>query len=291
MKLMYYRGRQPNFGDELNTYLWPRLFGPGFFDDDDREMFIGIGSIIGDYYPAAATKAVVGSGYGGYTPLPTALDQSWRFHFVRGPRTAQLLGLGPEAAITDAAVLIRTVPTPPAAAPAAVSFIPHFESLDRGNWRKACALAGIQLIDPTDPVDSVLAQIRGSGLVITEAMHGAIVADALRVPWTPVVPTVPTHRFKWLDWTESLGISYRPARIFPSSLREAWVRLTGRSGDGRRARALGGSVPARVVDRLLVERAATSLARAARQAPHLSDAAVLDRAIARAAEAVERFRH
>ena len=53
----------------------------------------------------------------------------------------------------------------------------------RGNWRKACDRAGITFLDSTaDPLETI-AKIRGSRLVISEAMHGAIVADALRTPW------------------------------------------------------------------------------------------------------------
>ncbi len=290
MKLMFYRGDRPNFGDELNTYVWPVLLGDDYFDDDEREMFIGIGSIIGNYYPDGAKKWVMGSGYGGYTPLPEPRDGNWHFHFVRGPLTAQLLGIPAEAAITDAAVLIRAIPTPAAAEAARVSFIPHFQSLERGHWPTVCALAGVQLIDPTDPVETVLAQIRGSSLVITEAMHGAIVADALRVPWIPVVPMAKSHHFKWLDWTQSLEISYRPARISPSSTREVWTRLTGRDGRGRRARRFADSRIARATDRILVERAAASLDSVTRHPAHLSADAAIERATARAMEAVERRR-
>lgn len=290
MKLMFYRGKRPNFGDELNTYVWPKLLGADYFDDDDREMFIGIGSIIGNYYPVASKKAVVGAGYGGYTPLPETLDESWRFHFVRGPLTAQLLGIPAEIAITDAAVLIRAVPTPAAATPVPISFMPHFQSLDRGHWAQVCALAGFRLIDPTAPVETVLAQIQGSGLLIAEAMHGAIVADALRVPWIPVLPIERSHHFKWLDWTESLDIPYGPARLIPSSAREAWTRFSGRDAGGRRARRLWGSRAARLMDRMQLERAAARITAIASRPPNLSADTAIERATSRALEAVERLR-
>ena len=60
MRLTYFRGSVPNFGDELNAYMWPALLPPTFLDDDDTELFVGIGSIIGTQLPTGARKIVVG---------------------------------------------------------------------------------------------------------------------------------------------------------------------------------------------------------------------------------------
>ena len=37
-------------------------------------------------------------------------------------------------------------------------------------------------------------------------MHGAIVADALRVPWIPARLYGHFMEFKWRDWTESIEV-------------------------------------------------------------------------------------
>ena len=88
MQLYRWRGAARNFGDELNTLLWPRLL-PGFFDDDPAEQFLGIGLVLDARHNTGAVKLVAGAGYGGYE-APPRLDANWIIHWVRGPRTARL---------------------------------------------------------------------------------------------------------------------------------------------------------------------------------------------------------
>ncbi len=104
MQLYRWQGKTRNFGDELNTLIWPRLL-PDFFDDDPAEVFLGIGSILDARHAADAVKLAAGAGYGGYEPLP-ALDASWVIHWVRGPRTARLLGLPESRGLGDPAMLL-----------------------------------------------------------------------------------------------------------------------------------------------------------------------------------------
>ncbi len=92
MKLYYYRGRQPNFGDELNPWMWLQLL-PNLFSEDDSSTFLGVGSILYDHFPEDTLKIVFGAGYGAYTPAPNVHTGSWDIYFVRGPQTAEVLGL------------------------------------------------------------------------------------------------------------------------------------------------------------------------------------------------------
>ena len=289
MKLTFYRHGSPNFGDELNDWLWPRLLGPDFFDEDADDLFVGIGSIIWNTYPPTSRKIVVGSGYAGYTEAPDLHDGSWDVRFVRGPRTAEVLGLPADAAVTDSAVLIRAVPLPPPRDVGRVCFMPHHDSLERGLWREVCAMASIDMIDPTDPVDDIIARIRGSRLLLTEAMHGAIVADALRTPWIAVRPFQPRHRGKWLDWSESLSLRLRAHAVFPSSVREAWSLATGGEGTGPIVTRAGKSPLATPVNGVTKRIAARNLERLASAEPQLSTDVVIDRVTSRAIEAVERL--
>lgn len=220
MKIFQFRGQHPNFGDELNGWLWPKLL-PHFFDDDTSVHFIGIGSTIGDAPRDATKKIVFGAGFvPNYHHAPDLHDGHWQVYFVRGPRTALRLNLAPELAISDAGILLRTQVDLAQKRAETIAFMPHWESMDRGNWQQACAQAGVTLIDPRRPVEEVIAALLEAKLVIAEAMHGAIIADALRIAWVPLLPLNHVHRDKWFDWAESLDLALRPQRLWPSTLTE-----------------------------------------------------------------------
>ncbi len=209
MKLHYFTDA-PNFGDALNPWLWPQLLGDAL-DDDPSTILLGIGTILTDRVPPAAAYHVLGSG-AGYHRTPF-LDARWHIHAVRGPLTATALGLPAETAATDAAYLLRTVPLPDPRPGPAIGFMPHFRAMPHTPWPRLCERAGLRYIDPLGPVQDCIAAIRGCTCLIAEAMHGAIVADACRVPWLPVVTGGHILDFKWRDWLLSVELEYRPLRI------------------------------------------------------------------------------
>jgi len=226
MKLFYCHIPDGNFGDELNTYLWPRLLPDAFggtvqfrpkstpyveLDDPAETLFVGIGTLIGDFVPATAVKHVFGSGYG-YGKAPT-MDGNWNIHCVRGPLTADALGLAPDKAIADPAILVRLLQSKPFAKVHSCSFIPHWEMALSGDWERVCGFLGINYIDPRWPPAKVIRHIAQTRTLITEALHGAIVADALRVPWIPVSSYHMILPFKWQDWCRSVGLDYRPTSV------------------------------------------------------------------------------
>lgn len=51
-------------------------------------------------------------------------------------------------------------------------------------------------------------------------MHAAIIADAFRVPWVPMVTSPQINTFKWLDWTSTIEQRYTPIVLGSSSLKE-----------------------------------------------------------------------
>jgi hypothetical protein len=302
MILYRWQGAARNFGDELNTVLWPRLL-PDFFDGDPTTQFLGIGSILDGRHTAHGVKLVAGSGYGGYEQ-PARLDGSWRIHWVRGPLTARLLGLPPSVGLGDPAVLLPL--TGEAAATTGetmggagggsgsgsgsrtnIGFMPHFESAMYGAWQAAAASAGVTLIDPRGDPLAIIAAIRTCGLLLSEALHGVIVADAMRIPWVAIEPLAPIHRPKWQDWAATLDLRIAFRRLPPSSLLEkahASGLVTyhmGRRLLARHARRLRGMGSER-----FLAGAAVALADVARASPQLSAPGALDRCQSRMMERI-----
>lgn len=289
MMLYRWQGAARNFGDELNTVLWPRLL-PDFFDDDATIQFLGIGSILDGRHAAHAVKIVAGSGYGGYEQ-PAQLDESWLIHWVRGPRTARMLGLAPALGLGDPAVLLPLAADVPAATGNSIGFMPHFESAAHGAWEPAATAGGVRLIDPRGDPMAIVAAIRGCRVLVSEALHGVIVADALRVPWVAIEPLAPIHRPKWQDWAETLDLRIAFRRLPPSSLLESVhsSRLAnyhaGRRLLTRHAERLRGVAAPR-----FVARAAAALAQAACATPQLSATAALDRCQGRMMDRLDALR-
>jgi succinoglycan biosynthesis protein ExoV len=287
--LYRWQGVTANFGDELNTILWPHLL-PDSFDENPEVRFLGIGSVLDHRHPPELLKVVAGSGYGGYERKPT-LNHNWKVHWVRGPRTATALDLPIGLGLGDPAALVPSVFGPPTGDGGEVGFMPHFESAGRGAWYQAAAMTGIRLIDPRDPPLTILRAIGSCGLLLSEALHGVIVADALRVPWVAVRPMAPIHRAKWFDWADTVDLRLRFRKLPASTLAEwagnSWLR------SWHHTRVLLSRHEHRLEmltsDRL-VARAARALRSAAQATPQLSSEAALDRCQSRMLDAVQAIR-
>ena len=216
MKLHYHISAYypTNFGDALNAWLWPRLL-PDILNEDSSSLFVGIGTLLNDTLPAGPVKAIFGTGVGYGKALPT-VDERWNIYCLRGPLSAYAIGQDKALAITDSAVLVRLVLPNAPTSRYLVSFMPHCKSTDYWDWDAICAYADIHFINPLAPVEQVLTEIQSSQVVMSEAMHGAIVSDALRVPWVPVQVFPHILEFKWRDWTSSVNLPYIPERLQPT---------------------------------------------------------------------------
>ena len=202
--LYYCKTTNGNFGDDLNLWLWPRL-APEVCDERDSTLFVGIGTILSHHIPTQPVKMVFGAGCWKTGPLPK-IDGRWQFFCVRGPLTAARLKLNPGLALVDPAILVRRFSNRPAGSKYPVSFMPHLQSMPHADWEALCARIGFHCIDPRSGVERILEELQKTELLLAEAMHGAIVADALRVPWIPVRMYSRFAEFKWQDWCQSIRV-------------------------------------------------------------------------------------
>ena len=227
MKPFYWQGTR-NFGDHMNSWLWPRLI-PQLLSQGDDVRLIGIGSLLKDSLAALPGEKVIFGTGSGYGPIPSPQEYStWKFYFVRGPLTAKAFDLDRKLGLIDGAWLISQIQelSIPSTAKAGTLFIPHWTTSESSNWQPVCQESGIEYLDPCMPSLEVLRRINNSELVITESLHGAIIADYYRTPWIPTRLSNTYLEFKWFDWFQSICVSpdiktLPPSDIFDSiSLRQ-----------------------------------------------------------------------
>lgn len=207
---------EQNFGDNINPWLLKKFIPKRVYNSQD-ECVVGIGTLLNDglLKHISNFKRVhvftSGVGYGSFKNL--LLKSNINYIAVRGPISAKSLQLDANLAITDGAILISQL-VAHSNKKFKTTFIPHLNT----HWmsgmilKKACEKLGFNYLVPNADRVEFIDTVNCSELVITEAMHGAILADTLRVPWIPVK----MHHalaFKWEDWCESLGLLYAPNEL------------------------------------------------------------------------------
>lgn len=233
MKLICYKSKKGNFGDDLNIWLWPKIFNKDIFNKNDEIAFLGIGSILisdYDYIKEAEnykTKIIFGTGVRSIEQI-FDFDNSWDVSFLRGPFSAYLTTGNSKNYISDSAYFINLLPNYEkylnSEKKHKVSVIPYYRSIDSLDWEACCQKLNWNLIKPTgNNVEDFIKQIAESEYVISEAMHGAIIADALRVPWkrlkfkAHLFEGETVSEFKWRDWLYSIDLkSHQPIHFIPN---------------------------------------------------------------------------
>lgn len=205
MKAVFAAG-SANVGDELNEWLWPALLG-----DIQRPdvALLGVGTLLNRQFCTRLADAgkilVMGSG-AGYGSAPI-LDRRWSVHAVRGQRTAEALGLPPDRAVADSAYLLASLDWAALHRPRGdVLVVPHHRSLRYLDWARVCERAGVRFLSPLLPAAQFMSAMAGARLVLSEAMHGAILADIARVPWQGFAFGGQFNHDKWLDWSQMFDL-------------------------------------------------------------------------------------
>ena len=212
MKIFYWSTGWNNFGDELNPWLIPRMLPRIQFDEQEDEYYVGIGTLLNTRLPKQGIKYVMGSGVG--YGEPPVLDDSYRMYGVRGPLSCRALGLDESRyALTDPAMLVPKLFTETVTKTSEVAYMSHCQSDSQADWASIARSAGMDYISPMDSVESVIRKIAGTKLLVTEALHGAILADAFRIPWVPMTSNDLIFEFKWHDWLATIGLEYKPHKI------------------------------------------------------------------------------
>lgn len=294
MVLYYYKGN--NFGDSLNPFIFQRLLS-SFFDQNEDELFVGIGTLLG--FPGilkAGRKIIFSTGFARgrtseYGSKPK-IDRSFDIRCVRGPLTARELGLDQKLAVTDGAALIRSLGLPQPEKSDRLLFMPHKSTVYKFDWEPVCRQAEIDYVSPHDQVETVVDKIRAARLVLAESLHAAVVADAFRVPWLPVKTFYSINRFKWLDWTASLEMPYKPTRLLPliseTRLRELVERATPSLLSGSVAAFSAGY--AWMQQRAIVDKTIRKLNKMKQMPGFLSDEGILDEKVERLMDGVEELK-
>jgi succinoglycan biosynthesis protein ExoV len=204
-----------NFGDDLNNILWDLLPKQNKSLPED-EAILGIGT---HHYPNIQKniKKIHIFGCGSYLEDSTNWigNKQVEIHFVRGPLTAKNWHCETKA-LTDSAILmlLTNLKDVPCRNSKKVGYIPHHRSSGYADFQRICDDANIEFIDTRcNDLKKFISQVKSCEFVITEALHGAIVADIFRKPWVPVKSASYINGFKWADWCQSINLIYNPKII------------------------------------------------------------------------------
>jgi len=201
-----------NFGDFLSElFLQRALVAPAFRD----QYFLLIGSVIAEsWYRRHASRsgrlAFWGCGMRDETPIALEYRAKSRFCGVRGPLTRDLLGLPDDTVLGDPGLLLPALYRPRRRP--AVGRLCILHVLDPRSEREVKAQTGADRVVRADVAPSMAALaafidlIAAADVVLSGALHGAIVACAYGRPFSYFDSGYVDIPFKWRDFAASVGI-------------------------------------------------------------------------------------
>lgn len=202
---LFWWNKAPNFGDALSRAIVAHVSGRAVsWAPETTAGIFSIGSIMwhvrkGVTKRAPERPAPVIWGTGCMEPLRADWVPGARIAALRGPLTAGVLGLGP-VPFGDPGLLAPLL-TGPVARGDDIGLIVHHTT-------PAPDAPGFRVIDMrSGNVEEVLRQIAGCRHVVSQSLHGIIIADAYGIPNTLLRPEG-IHRspwFKFLDHYASVG--------------------------------------------------------------------------------------
>ncbi|QPG05139.1 polysaccharide pyruvyl transferase family protein [Salinimonas marina] len=204
MKHVYHKDWRGNFGDDLNIPFFKDVLGSHYLNNGKK--FYGIGTLLNNVHGKITDSIIFGSGYGYGEALNIDVG-SVDIIGVRGPLTAEKLEIAEDKVIGDPALYLP--------------YLEKFNKLELNEEKIVVALhhttcelwdfegyedEDIKFLDPASDIYTYIAHIKSAKFVITESLHGAIVAAAYRKPFLPLSLYVNLEMKKWQDFYRSLNI-------------------------------------------------------------------------------------
>ena len=233
-----------NFGDELARHILEAVTGRRVrWSSLPNADVVSIGSVLERYLASDSQAAVWGTGlrrgeatsHGGGpgegAPNDGGLNHgglndgglndrraSRRILAVRGPLTAARLGLPADTPLGDPGILASMLLTGAPRRRFRRSFVPHFRMYTSAagvRLVEGMRQAGFTIIQPSLHPIAVVELIAESDLVLSNGLHGLVLAHSLGIPARLVTSpfAVGEPRFKFEDYWASLGRSHQEVTL------------------------------------------------------------------------------
>ncbi len=190
----------PNFGDDINPLFFQRLCDVQvrFSNRRDKPHFLGIGSILN---AASANSTVLGSGLISPGAKPPNIG---RVVAVRGLLSRDALGLAGSTLLGDPMILVDLIEPKVAVRNGKTGLVPHVSNV--GETRRKFGDRFV-IIDPACDPFEVVSRIASCTRVISQSLHGLIVADAMEVPnvWLAPSANMAGQDFKFMDYFSTIA--------------------------------------------------------------------------------------
>ena len=200
-----------NWGDDINFTFLNNIFDAELcFNDsgDSEENYCLIGSILNNRY---VNKNTVIWGSGTQDASIKLTNKPKKVLAVRGPLTRKYLlnqGINCPEIYGDPSVLLPHFYKPNVAKKHKIGLIPHWESLTSPVVKEICKDSRVHLIKMkgynywTDVIDEILS----CEYIVSESLHGLIVAETYGIPnlWCNI--TLNKYDIKFHDYFQSIGV-------------------------------------------------------------------------------------
>lgn len=205
MEVFYHRDVRGNFGDDLNQTFFDEVC-PNYRSAPYEKMY-GIGTLLNNAHGLIKNTLIFGSGYG-QGRAPDIDLKTTRILGIRGPVTAKALNIDPETyVIGDPALYLPKIPSfnTSTLKKGSIVICVHHRTAEEWNL-PSDSINDVYFLDPgAHSVNDYISIIRHADLVLAEAMHGAIVAMAYRIPFVRVKFLGKLDDTKWDDTLLSVG--------------------------------------------------------------------------------------